>query len=271
MERDEEHISSSPPINLNSSIAYDPLSQTLPSTSSLPSTTYIVQVPKDQVYRVPPPENALIAERYRNNPIKSRKTLSSLCKFFIILAISIIVVIIIILVFYFALKAKDPTFRVEHIVAKIIKKTSPSHAHGHIPVDMFHVFISLRAKNPNHHMSINYDEGREGWLTFRKRKIAKGELKTLHQGSKDSTILVIDFISVSGAILPSETNNPIKDEKKILKLDISLSLSMNISVKIKSSFLKARARDLTIACDIRLNSLVKNTRIISQSCLSDSQ
>ncbi|XVE60470.1 hypothetical protein DITRI_Ditri05aG0131300 [Diplodiscus trichospermus] len=28
--------------------------------------TYVVQVPKDLIYRVPPPENALIAERHRN-------------------------------------------------------------------------------------------------------------------------------------------------------------------------------------------------------------
>ncbi|XP_066388582.1 NDR1/HIN1-like protein 13 [Miscanthus floridulus] len=28
--------------------------------------TYVVQVQKDQIYRVPPPENAYLAERYRN-------------------------------------------------------------------------------------------------------------------------------------------------------------------------------------------------------------
>ncbi|KAK9096684.1 hypothetical protein Sjap_022181 [Stephania japonica] len=217
--RDQEHISSSLPNNINNSIAHDPLPPSLPSTSSLHSTTYIVQVPKDQVYRVPPPENALIAERCRTNPNKSRKPLSSLCKFFVVLAIFIAAVIIIILVFYLALTAKDPTFRVEHIVTKSIRKTSPNPSHGHIPGDMFHVYVSLRSKNPNHHMSINYDEGREGWLTFRKRKIAKGESKTLHQASNDSAVLVIDFISVAGATLPGETNKKIRDDKQLVMTD----------------------------------------------------
>ncbi|XVF39496.1 hypothetical protein PTKIN_Ptkin01aG0039200 [Pterospermum kingtungense] len=38
-----------------------------PDLPAFRSGTYVVQVPKDRIYRVPPPENALIAERHRNN------------------------------------------------------------------------------------------------------------------------------------------------------------------------------------------------------------
>lgn len=38
-----------------------------PDLPAFMSGTYVVQIPKDKIYRVPPPENALIAERHRNN------------------------------------------------------------------------------------------------------------------------------------------------------------------------------------------------------------
>lgn len=53
-----------------------------PSVSSRPafhSGTYVVQVPKDQIYRVPPPENALmVAERTRNQD-KQRRSSCCFC------------------------------------------------------------------------------------------------------------------------------------------------------------------------------------------------
>ncbi|XWS21527.1 hypothetical protein CRYUN_Cryun30bG0061800 [Craigia yunnanensis] len=60
--------------------------------------TYVVQVPKDQIYRVPPPENELIA-RYRNthqgNNIDNRRCCSRPWTWLLALVILVLVLAII--------------------------------------------------------------------------------------------------------------------------------------------------------------------------------
>ncbi|XVF36736.1 hypothetical protein REPUB_Repub19eG0083900 [Reevesia pubescens] len=54
------------PTDTNNPNPHEEIVQIKPETAFRPGT-YVVQVPKDQIYRVPPPENALIAERHRSN------------------------------------------------------------------------------------------------------------------------------------------------------------------------------------------------------------
>ncbi|XWS15024.1 hypothetical protein CRYUN_Cryun35bG0059100 [Craigia yunnanensis] len=61
--------------------------------------TYVVQVPKDQIiYRVPPPENALIADRHQGN--NNRRCCSRPWSWLLSLAILVLVLVIIALVVY---------------------------------------------------------------------------------------------------------------------------------------------------------------------------
>ncbi|KAL2242254.1 UNVERIFIED_CONTAM: NDR1/HIN1-like protein 13 [Sesamum indicum] len=43
------------------------------------SRTYVVQIPKDQIYRVPPPENAHMLEERTRNPAKKKRSSCCLC------------------------------------------------------------------------------------------------------------------------------------------------------------------------------------------------
>ncbi|KAJ0086574.1 hypothetical protein Patl1_08502 [Pistacia atlantica] len=66
---------------------------------TLRSSTYVVQIPKDQVYRVPPPENALIVERHDKEKAKSCCSCCICCGVFIaivVIAIGIMAAITII-------------------------------------------------------------------------------------------------------------------------------------------------------------------------------
>jgi len=44
----------------------------LPAENTQSAGIYVVQVPKDQIYRVPPPENAILAEHH-GKPFRSNK------------------------------------------------------------------------------------------------------------------------------------------------------------------------------------------------------
>ncbi|OMO94284.1 hypothetical protein COLO4_16431 [Corchorus olitorius] len=58
--------------NSNNTI-HQEIVQVQQSEAAFRSGTYVIQVPKDQIYRVPPPENALIAQRHQNNNIQGNK------------------------------------------------------------------------------------------------------------------------------------------------------------------------------------------------------
>uniref|UniRef100_A0A5B7C1F1 Uncharacterized protein n=1 Tax=Davidia involucrata TaxID=16924 RepID=A0A5B7C1F1_DAVIN len=68
----------------------------LPETShqqafAFPSGTYVIQVPKDQIYRVPPPKDALLAECHRNPPRQNKSCCTCfLCIFIITLILGLV-------------------------------------------------------------------------------------------------------------------------------------------------------------------------------------
>ncbi|KAF4400488.1 hypothetical protein G4B88_023281 [Cannabis sativa] len=70
----------------------DPSSE--PPLPRLPET-YVIQIPKDQIYRVPPPENARTAELRLRKPLnnsKARKSTNRACLFLLCIVITLLVV-----------------------------------------------------------------------------------------------------------------------------------------------------------------------------------
>ncbi|KAK9270726.1 hypothetical protein L1049_026309 [Liquidambar formosana] len=180
--------------------------------------TYVVQVPKDQIYRVPPPEHALIAER-RRNP----------------LGISSIV-----------LKPKDPKSYIEHVLVKTM------HAFPH----------TLCRQNPNAKTGIFYNQGGNVSLSFGQQEIAVGKYPIFYQGHENSTFNT--DLNVSNTVLPKEIERSMKSENS--KVHISLSLLMNAPLKLKMGGVKSESRKIVVTCNLMLDTLAKDTHILSQEC-----
>ncbi|TKY60294.1 hypothetical protein E2542_SST17390 [Spatholobus suberectus] len=135
--------------------------------------TYIVQFPKDQVYRVPPPENALIVEQYRNPTTeKKRRRCCCFCSRRFLLTLAIIVVAVVAIAgitlatLFFVFKPKAPGFTVSHVAVRGNKNSEYE--------------VSLRVKNPNGRLGIGYENG-DVSLLFRETKAATGKFPTLKQ------------------------------------------------------------------------------------------
>ncbi|KAK4434185.1 NDR1/HIN1-like protein 13 [Sesamum alatum] len=60
----------------------EPLPQSSSPTFHPGPATYVVQIPKDQIYRVPPPENAHMLEERTRNPPKKKRSSCCLCSCF---------------------------------------------------------------------------------------------------------------------------------------------------------------------------------------------
>lgn len=218
----------------------------LPSSSSPPPDpipeieTYVVQVPRDQVYWTPPPENAKIVERRMNSePGKKNKRFCSrrLMWFFIALVVIGFIICAIALIIRFVFKPEPPVFDVK----KLAKAR--------------HFEIMLTSKNPTSNMWVTY-KGLVS-LTYKNKNLGQGNFPELSQPvlGFNTVDLKLDS-SKNVAVLPPEV--------------VSLVLTMELNAGYGTGLVK-RNKEVAVSCDVNVKGLVdsKEVEIVSETCESE--
>ncbi|KAL0448659.1 UNVERIFIED_CONTAM: NDR1/HIN1-like protein 13 [Sesamum latifolium] len=225
-----------------------------PATAAASLATYVVQIPRDQIYRVPPPEHARIVEDHKRNT-SSKKTggRSTVCRIFI----PIVVVSVIITVTIYALRAtmyhpKSPKFTVAGIQARNLEgssRRSPQYD------------VTLLANNPNTRMSISYMQGgKKGTLGLKNQEIGKGGIQPMVKQEAGTSAVNVHVV-LSG--------NAAADVKKRLKDGTSVkSMVLNVVVPVEiASWVRNERKDLNVTCEFKVrNSLTVKAKIASQVC-----
>ncbi|CAK8566331.1 unnamed protein product [Lathyrus sativus] len=215
--------------------------------------TYVVQVPKDQIYRVPPPENALIAESHRKPPTKETKRTCCCCWciVFIVLFLAIIILVGGVLGGLFSMTnpPKDPEFSIKHFLLQ--SKLRPQYK------------ITIQAYNPNTNVDILYKEGGDVSLSLKKKKIASGEYPTFSQANQNSTNFEVT-LKGSTTKLPKEVQESKTNGKK--KVHVTFSLSINVQTHMKLSLLQRESVTYEATCHVTVDSFAKTTKVVSQQC-----
>ncbi|XP_027095018.1 NDR1/HIN1-like protein 13 [Coffea arabica] len=212
--------------------------------------TYIVQVPKDQVFRVPSPQNAAHLGRQDDSrrPQKGRGSCCCsrcmcLCSLVavIVLIIAIIGVIINIFVGF-----DDPSFQIERLM----------YNKPHSEFD-----IRLKVGNPNKHKSISYDQDSNVSLSFKQKKIAHGKFQNFDQDPGNSTAIPI---VLHGSKLPAEIETSMNSKKS--KIRIPLFLSIDLGLELKVGAFHVQSKRIQVSCSLTVDKLEKNTHIWAQDC-----
>lgn len=217
--------------------------------SCFSSGTYIVQVPRDQVYRIPPRENATLLENYRAK--SSSSSSSSILTFVFVIVLFIVAVLGSLLVIF--LIYKNPSFSIEHF---LVKK-------NYIDYD-----IRMKIHNPNKYVFISYQSNSNVILSSsisskKKIELGSGKFPKLHQGSKGSSIVNVT-VHGSRNQLPKEIAVRMRIHSKT---KISLFLSMNVPVKFKVGTVNVKSKKIHVSCIFfvhKFNSKV--SRVVTQKC-----
>ncbi|XP_042517657.1 NDR1/HIN1-like protein 13 [Macadamia integrifolia] len=220
---------------------------------ALRSGTYVVQVPKDQIYRVPPPENAAYLERQRKNPTPQKKRSMCSCILFPILILFILALILLLIVgiTYFIVQPKKVNFSIQSLL------TGNSHKNPEFDV-------TLKAENPNGQMGVNCLKGGDASLSFKQNKISTGNPPAFSTEAKTSTRVRLVLSGLKGK-LPSQLQKSMQGKGK-KKESIALSLLVNIPVKMEIGVLTSWSMNMAVTCDLTVNTLAKGTRVLSQKC-----
>ncbi|MCD9639759.1 hypothetical protein HAX54_024480 [Datura stramonium] len=231
------------------------------------SGTYVVQVPKDQIYRVPPPENALIVENHRNqNQRRSSRSCCCCCSdrcicVVVLVVVGIIIGLVIGLTKLFS-KHDDPQFSVKQVLVKKLQENQSDKRPQYV------YNVTIEAKNPNQRSEISYNYKGNGDISlyFKQKKIGHGDFPYLEQDPKSS--MVIEVILGNGEIdkLPEEVKRSMNSTNS--KQRLSLSISMDVPIKFKVWRISSRNRNIRVSCSLTVNILTKNSPISKQRCLS---
>lgn len=225
-----------------------------------PMGTYVVQVPKDQVYRIPPPENALIVERYRTPIAKSKRSCCCcfLCLLLIFIAVLLVLVVLASITSIF-IKTKDPVFSIDHF---LVKKTLRS-SQGIVE----HEFdIWTKAKNPNARSGILYKEGGKTSLSFEQKEVAAGTFPTFYQSKKNMTTsqLVLHGSSDGSS---KEIEESMKGAKS--KPNLAFLLAIKVPARMTVGLFRKQDVNIVVSCNFEVDTLAEGTRILSQQCRTE--
>ncbi|KAK9736051.1 hypothetical protein RND81_04G246800 [Saponaria officinalis] len=240
-------------IRRNNNNKKDELMQIFPSHGTSPIATYIVQIPRDQIYRVPPPENAKIVQRY-SNPVQNaqqggRRRRCAYWFLSILFGVAFIISVIV-CVHKFTLSPKPPSFSVTHVLLKHNKNASP-------------VFqVSMETMNPNIVNDVGYKQGSVR-LSYKGKQIGKGHFPAFANLAPGKSNPV--DMTLLGSTLPNDFDNRKSRSNKANKT-LNMELSMNIPVNMKT-WLWTNSLDLDVKCDFEAESTGSDHfQIESQNC-----
>ena len=226
-----------------------------------PGDTYVVKVQKDQIYRVPPPENAYLAERYRAERAGGGGGNRSACSPCLMLTLAVAVAVLLlgagVALSVVVLRPDPPSFAVDRL------SVHNASAQRHVDYDFF-----LTAINPNKVTALWYKDGGRATLLHQGTALAKGDVGRPEDGGQDAT----DF----NVLLHGDGHAPPKAVEKALSSSgskksgavVALELAVDVPVQVHVGALGFGTRRLAVACEIRTASLRKDVHISSHDCKS---
>ncbi|XP_010917110.1 NDR1/HIN1-like protein 13 [Elaeis guineensis] len=221
--------------------------------------TYVVQVPREQIYRIPPPENAKLVEQYRNDHDnrRERRPIIPCLKWTISIAlVAGILAATITIIYFLVVRPADPFFSVTRLVLK-----NPNPRGGSPPKPEYD--FTMRVDNPSLRMGYSYEAGGKAILAHHGAGIAVGKTKAFHQGYQNTTTFQL-ALKGSHVLLPKQIQSSLKGSKDV----IPLSLMIEFSVRKTVGELEMGNKSMDVTCDIKVSGLAKEARIASQECKS---
>ncbi|KAI3935127.1 hypothetical protein MKX01_031394 [Papaver californicum] len=231
-----------------------------------PPGTYVVQIPKDQIYRIPPPENARRFENYTRKGKKKNHPSCCCCALFWILGIIVFLGFLAAIasgIFYIIVRPKSLQYSVENFSVKGLEgnlTSSPSLSSLNFSPD-----VTVKSQNPNGKISFfYYMEGSKVTVSYSNVKLSTGTFKTFYQPTNNATVIEMALKSNDGVKMSNETRTSLMDQQELG--NIPFILDLNVPVKVKIGSIKTWTITLKVHCDVSKNGLTVDSTLVSSKC-----
>ncbi|KAK6926433.1 Late embryogenesis abundant protein, LEA_2 subgroup [Dillenia turbinata] len=226
-----------------------------------PAGTYVIQVPKDQIFRVPPPENA---RRYQEYARKRRSRRSCCCRCFCWTLCFIVLFICLLAiagaVLYLVFRPEKLKYSVQSIAIEGMNLTAVANS-------MSPEFdITIRADNPNDKIGVYYENGSNITVKYSDVKLCSGVIPTFYQPSNNITVFTTTLTG-SGVVLSNATRTSLVDAQS--EGSVPFNVKIKAPVKIKFGLIKTWKITVKVSCDISVNNLSADSTILNKHCDAD--
>ncbi|KAF5727564.1 protein YLS9-like [Tripterygium wilfordii] len=222
-----------------------------------PPGTYVVQIPKDQVFRLPPPENARRLEQLSRRKPRRGRCCCCLCALLAVLATVIAIAGIAAAVLYLVFRPKVLDYSIDKVAIRGFNLTSSTS-----PISP-EFDVTVRAENPNKKIGVYYLDGSSVNVYYNEDRLSTGALPVFYQPSKNVTVFVT-VLRDSGIVLTSSARKALADEQK--KKTVPFKVGMKVPVKIKVGSVKTWKITVKVKCDVTVDKLTAFAKIVSQDC-----
>ncbi|KAM7256116.1 hypothetical protein ACFE04_011857 [Oxalis oulophora] len=223
--------------------------------------TYVIQLPKDQVYRIPPPENARQYERLTRRHNRGRRSpcCCCLCSILAILALLVLFTAVTAGILYLVYKPKAPDYTINKISINGLNLTSTSPLSPRIDV-------TVRANNPNDKIGIYYVNGSDVNVFYEDVELCDGVLPVFYQPTNNvtvfNTVLKGSGIKLTNAVSKSLVT---AQNKKVVPLKVHI----RAPVKIKVGSVKTWTITVKVDCDVKVDKLTASSNIFDARLFCD--
>ncbi|KAK8550948.1 hypothetical protein V6N13_119449 [Hibiscus sabdariffa] len=218
--------------------------------------TYVIQIPKDQIYRVPPPENARRYEHLSKRKARRSSCRSCCCCLLITIIVLLLAAAIAAAVIYFVFKPESPNYSVENVAIRGFNLTSSTPLSPEFDV-------TVRAHNPNDKIGIYYEKGSSVRVYYEDINLCSGALPAFYQPTNNVTVFrtalkgsAIELTNGALMALSDQQNNGA----------VPFSLKLRAPVKIKVGSVKTWKITVKVTCKITVDRLTAASRIVSKDC-----
>ncbi|KAI3795889.1 hypothetical protein L1987_38549 [Smallanthus sonchifolius] len=223
----------------------------------LPQGTYIIQIPKDQVYRIPPPENS-----HKMKKLANRKPRRSCCFRCVCWTISAAFILLILLsvaagVLYLVFRPEKLKYSIDSISVAGVNLTSSA------PISP-RFTVNIRAENPNDKLSVFYiGKGSSVDVHYGDVSLCNGVLPTFAQSANNVTVIQT-ALRGSNIILARDVHSRLVKQEGERR--VPLKLKVKAPVKIKIGAVKTWEIKVTVKCDVAVDRFIQKSKIVSKSC-----
>ncbi|KAA8550047.1 hypothetical protein F0562_001731 [Nyssa sinensis] len=221
-----------------------------------PPGTYVIQVPKDQIYRYPPPENARRYQNYTRRKPRHSCCCRCLCWTLGLIALLIVLVAVAAGILYLVFRPEAPKYSVDDVAIRDFNLTSSSSISPEFDV-------TVRANNPNDKIGIYYQKESSVNVYYSDINLCNGVLPTFYQPSNNITVFQMP-LKGSNILLTSAVNSALAAEQRQGKVPFRLNLKA--PVKIKVGAVKTWTITVKVECDVTVDKLTAQSKIVSKDC-----
>ncbi|CAN4092558.1 unnamed protein product [Withania somnifera] len=248
--------SSNPPSSNNSDSPKPPSYPSPAKPVPPPPGTYVVQVPKDQIYKYPPPENS---RRYES--LTKRKTRRSCCCRCLCFTFSILILLIIAIgitagVLYLVYRPEAPKYTISNIIIKNFNFTSSSKISPEFD-------ISIRAENGNDKIGIYYRKVSSVKAVYAGVQLSTGVLPAFFQPANNVTVFQT-ALKGSDVILGNAVKSTLRNEQS--KGKVPFRVNIKVPVKIKMGAVQTWEITVKVNCDVTVDALTVKSKLVSKDC-----